>query len=202
MATIAPAKATIPTATAMPAGSQTALPLHVLDVETYNAIVASGALEGRNVELLDGVLVEMSPQGPAHAQAIILLTRLFASASAWLMVQLPLEVAPDSQPEPDIALLARRPPPGRHPRTALLVIEVAVTSQIIDRDVKGPLYARAGVPTCWLIDLPARTVEVYTQPSDHGYARCERHRADAKLACGLPGVPEIDLAALFDDLAA
>ncbi|MHB1860885.1 MAG: Uma2 family endonuclease [Solirubrobacteraceae bacterium] len=186
------------TATATTAESETTLPLHRLDVDTYNAIVASGALEGQRVELLDGVLVQMSPQSPAHATVVRLLARHFAASPRWWVdVQSPLEVRPDCEPEPDLAIHAEQPPPDRHPHTALLAIEVAVSSQLIDRDVKGAKYAGAAIPVYWLVDVPARTVEVYTEPGEHGYGRCERYGAGAKLPCRLEGVAEIDLAALF-----
>lgn len=188
-------------ATATITGSAGRLPLHRLDLDAYNQIVASGALEGQRVELLDGLIAEMSPQSAAHAEAIMLLTRHFANAGAWVRVQLPLEVAPDSEPEPDIALVATRPPRGEHPRTALLVIEVAVSSQQIDREVKGRLYARAGIPTYWLIDLPGRAVEVYAMPAEGGYRHRERHAGAAVLSCRGTGVADLSLAALFGDIS-
>lgn len=177
------------------------LPLHRLDLDTYNKIVASGALEGQRVELLDGVLVEMSPHSPAHATVMRRLTRHFAAAPAWwTQVQLPIETPPDSEPEPDLAVLADEPPPDRHPRTAELVIEVAVSSQRVDRDVKAAKYARAAIPTYWLIDIPARTVEVYTEPGESGYGRCEQIGANAKLSCPLEGVADVNLDALFEGI--
>lgn len=188
------------TTTAAVAECGTALPIHRLDLDTYNKIVASGALDGQRVELLDGVLAEMSPQSPAHANLIERLMDHFAAARLPVRVQMPIEVAPDSEPEPDIALLAERPPVMEHPRTALLVIEVAVSSQATDRDTKAMLYARAAVPVYWLIDVPARTVEVYTQPGENGYSRCERFGVDAKLPCALEGVADIDLQALFEGI--
>jgi Uma2 family endonuclease len=173
----------------------TVLPIHRLDVDTYNKIVASGALEGQRVELLDGVLVEMSPQSPARAKLIERLMDHFLVARMPLRVQMPIEVAPNSEPEPDLALLAEKPAPSRHPRTALHVIEVAVSSHVTDRDTKGVLYARAGIPTYWLIDAPARTVEVYSEPGESGYRRCERFGADAKLPCELGDMPTSTLSA-------
>ena len=134
-----------------------------LDLETYNQIVASGALEGKHVELLEGLVVDMSPSSTVRADVIMLLTRHFAQASAWLRVQLPLEVPPDSEPEPDLALVASRPPHGEHPRTALLVVEVSVSSQRIDREIKRRLYAQVGIPTYWLIDVP---------PASSRFTRC------------------------------
>jgi len=188
------------TAASTVTGPGTALPIHRLDVDTYNKIVASGALEGQRVELLDGVLVEMSPQSPAHAKVIERLIDHFLAARLPLRVQMPIEVAPRSEPEPDLALLAEKPAPTQHPRTALLVIEVAVNSQATDRDAKGVLYARAAIPTYWLIDVPARVVEVYTEPDESGYRRCERFSADTKLPCALEGVSDISLVSLFEGI--
>ncbi len=184
----------------MAAQPETTLPVHRIDVETYNRMVASGALEGERVELLEGIVVDMSPQSPAHSTAIMLLTRHFATTSAWLRIQLPLEVLPECEPEPDIALLAEKPPPGRHPRTALLVIEVAVSSHMIDRNVKARQYARAGIPVYWLVDMPARTVEVRTQPGRDGYAHCELYGEGARVPSPLADVEDLDLAALLADV--
>lgn len=181
----------------MVAQARTRLPLHRLDVETYNNIVASGALEGRQVELLDGVLVEMSPRSPAHDVVIERLTQHFALAHARLRVQMAIEIPCDSEPEPDLALVSEPIDPARHPRSALLAVEVAVTSQMIDRNVKAVKYAIANVPTYWLIDVPARTVEVRTQPGPEGYGRCEIYQEGQVVPCALDGVDDLDIAALF-----
>lgn len=183
---------------AMAAEPSTTLPVHRLDVDTYNRIVESGALDERRVELLDGVLVEMSPQSPAHILVITTLMRHFAVEPRWWMqVQGPIEVRPDSEPEPDIAIYADRPPVGRHHQTALLVIEVAVSSQMIDRNVKAVKYAAAGIPTYWLVDVPARTIEVRTEPGPNGYGRCVIYSEQDKLPSPLAGVEDVDIAALL-----
>jgi Uma2 family endonuclease len=183
------------------AAPATTLPLHRLDVDTYNRIVACGALEGQHVELLDGTIVDMSPQSPAHAAVVERLTRHFADAGERLRVQLPLEVGGDSEPAPDLALVTEPERAGRHPRTAALVIEVAVASQPIDRGVKARLYAQAGIPVYWLIDVLAQTVEVRTGPSDRGYARTETHKSGGTVPCPLDGVGDLDVAALLADAA-
>lgn len=188
------------TASATIAEPSTPLPLHRLDLDTYNKIVASGALEGRRVELLHGLLVEMSPQSPTHAVLIERLTHHFASAKARMRVQLPIEVPVDSEPEPDIALLNHEPGLIEHPRTALLAVEVAVSSQAKDRETKASLYSFAGIPTYWLVDVPARVVEVYSEPGEHGYRKCERHGAKVTLPCSVEGVPDLDLGKLFDGI--
>jgi Uma2 family endonuclease len=100
-------------------------------------------------------------------------------------------------PEPDLALLAEEPPPGRHPRTALLTVEVAVSSHQVDRGAKAGMYARAGVPAYWPIDVPGRAVEVRTEPGPDGYGRCEVFREGAVVPSPASGVSDLDVAALL-----
>jgi Uma2 family endonuclease len=175
----------------------TPLPLHRFDVETYGRMVATGALDGEPFELLEGWLVDMSPQNPDHAAAITRLTRHLARAQAWLHVQLPLEIPPDSVPEPDLALVEAEPSPGQHPRSALLVVEVAVSSHAVDRGVKAGLYAQAGVPTYWLVDVPGRAVEVRTDPGPDGYRACEVYRVGGFVPSPASGIDGLDVGWLF-----
>ncbi len=144
--------------------------IHRLDTETYNRMVATGALEDEPVELLEGLLVEMSPQGSSHSVVIVRLTRHLAPAWAWLAVQLPLEAKPHSEPEPDLALTEAEPSFDHHFRTALLAVEVAVTSHKKDRETKAPVYARAGVP---------RTGSWTCPPRPSRYARSQARTATA-----------------------
>jgi len=174
------------------------LPLYRMDVGTYNQLVATGALEGEPVELLDGLLVEMSPQGVSHAVVIRRLTRHCAAARAWLGVQLPLEVLPSSEPEPDLVLTEGEPSFDHHPRTAALIVEVAVTSQSKDRGKKADVYARAGMPLYWLVDVPAAVVEVRSDPGPKGYRHCETYGIGTRVPSPAEGVADLDVAALFE----
>lgn len=176
------------------------LPIHRLDVKTYGQMVASGALEGEPVELLEGLLVEMSPHSPTHATVIRRLARQLAGGREWLQVQLPLEASHDSVPEPDLALLAEEPPPGQHPRTALLIVEVSVSSHGVDREVKADLYARAGVPTYWLVDVLGKAVEVRTDPGPDGYRHCEIYGRGTAVPSPAAGVAALDVSALLEGL--
>ena len=171
--------------------------LHRLDTDTYNRLVATGALEDEPVELLEGLLVEMSPQGMSHAVTIVRLTRHLASARAWLAVQLPLEAKPRSEPEPDLVLTEAEPSHDHHLRTAVLAVEVAVTSHKKDRETKAPIYARAGIPIYWIVDVPAKTVEVRTEPGPDGYGRCEIYGLGTKVPAPAEGVPDLDVTELF-----
>lgn len=138
----------------------------------YDQLVALGAFAGERLELLQGVLVGMSPQHAPHAAAIERLTTLLVQRLAGryaLRFQLPLAIADDSEPEPDAAIVAAGDYRQAHPTTALLVIEIADSSLARDRR-KAALYAAAGIPECWIVDLTAQVVEIYSAPSASGYA--------------------------------
>lgn len=141
-----------------------------LTVEKYHRMIDAGILgEEDRVELLEGVLVEMSPQGPRHAKIISRFTAAAASAigaANRLRIQLPLTLVPYGEPEPDIAIVTLDEEEGaeRHPRTALLVVEVASESIRKDRLVKTRVYARAGIPEYWIVDVDSSTVEIHADP--------------------------------------
>jgi len=127
------------------------------------------------LELVDGVLVEMSPQGPLHSEAVAMLAERLRGAyagTARIREEKPLDCGIHDLPEPDIAVVLG--PAGafaaRHPsgKECLLVIEVAMSSQEHDR-AKASVYAAAGVPVYWLVDLAARVLEVRNDP---GYRSC------------------------------
>lgn len=173
--------------------------IHRLDVETYNRMVDTGALEGLPTELLEGLLVEaMSPQSVEHATVIMRLTRHFREAEAWLGVQLPLEIRPDSEPEPDLTLVEGELSSEHHPRMALLAVEVAMTSYYKDREVKAGLYAKAGVPVYWLVDVPGRAIEVRSDPGPEGYRRCKIYGVGATVPSTAEGVADLDVGELFE----
>ena len=133
--------------------------------------------EDDRVELINGQIVQMTPIGTAHSGCVGALTDLLGRAvgkRALVWVQNPLRVGDRAEPQPDLVVLRRQPGGYRkaHPRPGdtLLVIEVADTSLEYDRDVKIPLYARAGVPEAWLVDLQGDCIEVYREPGAGGYA--------------------------------
>jgi Uma2 family endonuclease len=168
--------------------------LHRLSPEIYDRMVESGLLDGEPVELVDGLLVHVSPQGPEHAALVQWLTVQFAGRAELLRVQLPM-MTPAGRPEPDVAL-AESVSARRHPDTAFLVVEVAVTSW--DDDVaKLPGYAAAGVGVAWLIDVPGREVHLHRQPTDAGFASSQVLRAGDVLPAPVAGVPDVAVSDLF-----
>ncbi len=146
-----------------------ALPVHALTTSDVDAMVEAGILsEDDQIELLDGVLVEMSAQSPQHAYALRRLTRLAArvadAADLELIVQGPLDVgSPISLPEPDLAIVPVTPS-DRHPAGALLVAEMGNTSLRMDLGPKARIYATAGVPEYWVLDVERREIVVHSLP--------------------------------------
>lgn len=174
-----------------PAPTVADLPAHRITVERWLALVEAGALAPEDrVELLDGRMVAMTPQGPAHAWLITdLAHRLRALLPGGVVVleEKPLHLSDVSLPEPDLMIVPAGLSRSRYPTAdvARLVVEVAATSQRADR-VKAGLYAAAGISELWLIDLPAREVVVHREPqADGSWADVQRLSADA--AVPVPG---------------
>jgi len=145
-------------------------------VESYQRLAQLGVLgEDHRVELIDGQVVEMTPIGDRHASCVRRLHDLLARqalAVAIIDVQNPVVLGGHDAPQPDVTVLKRRADGyPHHPRAAdiLLVIEVADTTLGYDRDVKISLYARAGIPETWLVDVVACAVTVYRGPQPDGY---------------------------------
>jgi Uma2 family endonuclease len=150
----------------------------------YERLVAVGSFEDEHVELLGGLLVAMSPQGAEHSDVVRRLAAMLVRAvgdRAIVSTHSPLALGDESEPEPDVALV----PPGdyarQHPSTALLVIEVSDSSLRRDREIKAPLYAAAGIPEYWLVNVVDRAVEVHRAPRDGRYTDVSRQGRDSTL---------------------
>jgi Uma2 family endonuclease len=143
----------------------------------YERLIALGMFDsGEHLELIDGLLVVREPQGSRHAAGIrrVLDALHRALGTAWQIdSQLPIALDEASEPEPDIAVVPRDPGAYRdaHPSRAVLVVEVADTSYQIDRDYKASLYARAGIPEYWLVDVARQALEVHREPGPSPAAR-------------------------------
>lgn len=166
---------------------RTASPYRLSRAE-YDRAVEAGVFEpDARLELIDGALLAMTPQGSRHAAAVSLAARALRKAFGErieIRIQSPLALGDDSEPEPDVAVVpgSARDYRDRHPAEALLVVEVADRSLPRDRTVKQRLYARAGIPEYWLISLPDARVEVRREAGADGYGRRSIHRAGEKIA--------------------
>lgn len=139
-------------------------------IDEVARMVDAGVLgEDEPLELIEGELIVVPPQGPEHASRVSAITTLLARRYLHHVIrsQLPLVVGDDSLPEPDAAVIrgADSTFTSRHPRgdEAVLVIEITRSSHAIDRG-KARLYAKGGAPLYWLVDLAARRIEERSQP--------------------------------------
>jgi Uma2 family endonuclease len=174
---VVPAPAPFPS---VPAGH-----LRRLTVAQYDAMGRAGILgEDDQVELLEGWLVEKMTKNPRHRIATravrVALERLMSGA--WYVESQEPIVTADSEPEPDAAIVRGRTEDyvtSNPPASAVgLVVEIADTSLARDREIKARIYARARIPTYWIVDLNARRVEVYTEPSGEGDSAAYSVRRD------------------------
>ena len=166
----------------------------------YDRMFALGMFEDERVELLDGILVAMNPQGAPHAEVIRRLTELFVPAllgRARVQMQLPVATSEFSEPEPDLALVPVADYSTDHPTAAFVVVEVADSSLGKDRRLKSRLYAQAGIPEYWIVDLRSRSIEVCRAPSGTIYSEVQRFQpGDTLHAAAFPDI-QVDVAALI-----
>jgi Uma2 family endonuclease len=143
--------------------------------DEYEKLVENGTFgPDHRVELVEGIIYDMTPQNSRHATALRLVQRALDSAFGSghdVRAQLPLALGDKSLPEPDVAVVPGDPRDYRdsHPTSAVLVVEVADSSAHHDRDRKARLYALAGIPEYWILNVTDRVLEVYRDPSMDSY---------------------------------
>ncbi|MEA2603537.1 MAG: hypothetical protein QOF89_4529 [Acidobacteriota bacterium] len=157
-----------------------------LTIEEFQQMAATGVFaEDDRLELIRGELVEMAAIGDRHALCVMLANDLLSDLKPRGIVnpQNPLRLpGQGSVPQPDVVLLRRRPDfrsRAPHAGDVLLIVEVADSSLAYDRDVKIPLYAEAGIPEAWLIDLTSDTIFAYRGPLPQGYQELREYRRGA-----------------------
>ncbi len=164
--------------------------------EEYERLVAEGFFHPEErLELVDGLIFELSPQSPPHAVAIRLARRALEpifSEGFDVLVQMPLALDDDSEPEPDLAVVRGRDPRENlisHPTAAVLVIEVADSSLQRDPE-KAVLYARVGILDYWILNLKERCLEVSREPKNGAYrSRSVLRTGDSVRPLARPEVP-------------
>jgi Uma2 family endonuclease len=152
------------------------------------------------MELIDGLLVDMSPKSPAHEHVIAWLNELLVLSVDLGRFQVRVNAAlttGTSEPEPDIMVIERDAQRPYHPGSAALIIEVAVSSQTRDLRHKPPIYAGAGVPDYWVVDLDGGRVVVHGSPLDGAYERTEIVGAGGELVASRLELPPISVAELL-----
>jgi Uma2 family endonuclease len=167
-----------------------------LSLDEYHRLIEAGGLdEDARVELIDGLLVALSPKTPAHERALTwLLAWLFAHVDQrryMVRAGSPLTLA-GSEPEPDLSVVERGTPEPYHPATAALVVEISHSSLGHDLGAKAALYATANVTELWVVDLDGGRVLVHRHPRGDGWDEQEVASADGRVvggdALGLPAL--------------
>lgn len=165
------------------------------NVREYYRMGEAGILHpGERDELLDGEVILMSAIGSRHAGTVARLTRLLTRAceAEFVWTQNPVRLSEWSEPQPDVCILRPRDDDytSAHPTPTdvLLLIEVSDTSLLLDRQVKLPIYAAAGIREYWIVDLEGGGIEVHLDPGPEGYGRLRRAaRGDDITPGALPG---------------
>lgn len=172
-------------------------PVHRLTVEDVYRMAAAGVLgEHQRVELVEGVLLDMTPIGAEHDGALAWLDRRLSDPeAAWAVRMQSVFLVAGGYLLPDLMLVA---PMARsqQPRTAHLVVELAQTSQGRDRE-KARDYAAADVPDYWIVDLPGRAVTVHRRPLAGAYEEVATFADGTRIQPLLAGTPEVDVSALL-----
>jgi Uma2 family endonuclease len=164
-------------------------------VEAYHRFTA-----GQSTELLRGIILEKISKSPIHRFVADELREIISAQvepEFTVFHEGPLTLE-DSEPEPDVAVVrgSRSNFREKHPSTAELVIEVAVSSIEVDR-VKAGIYAEAGVREYWIVCPEEKCVEVFREPGAQGYAQTQTVSAPSVLECSALTGLQVDLAALF-----
>lgn len=170
------------------------MPIWRLSVEQYHEMLRTGILtEDDQLELLEGLLVTKMTKNPPHSLATQLLRDAFAlliQGDYFVSDQEPLTTA-DSEPEPDVMIVRgkRRDYTERHPIAAdvVLIVEVSDATLQRDRSVKLAIYAQAAIPNYWILNLPERQLELYSQPMGLAYQQKQIYLEKDSLVFQLEG---------------
>jgi Uma2 family endonuclease len=175
------------------------------DMNSYFALVECGIIApDEKVELLEGLIVSMAPPSPLHNAIVhhvqeLLRTRL--PDGTLIRTQMTFLAGPKSVPEPDVAVVPGRNQDylRRHPSKVHLLVEVADSSLAQDRLTKSSIYARAGVPVYWIVNLREQSVECFAEPDQIGRRYMKTIRALDSMRLLLPEFPDvvIEAAELF-----
>lgn len=164
-----------------------------LSIEQYHQMIRTGILtEDDPIELLDGWLVHKMPKNRQHSIATHHTRDSIARhlPPGWYVDSQEPITLETSEPEPDICVIrgALDDYPEHHPRAADIALLVEVSDATLDRDrgFKKRLYAQAGIPIYWIVNLQDRQVEVYTQPSGPGRLPDYHQRQDYPLSQTVP----------------
>jgi Uma2 family endonuclease len=167
------------------AGFPEFLPLRRFSTADYLQMIAAGVLGRRDrVELIGGMIVDMSPAGIPHNHFLINIVDIFGPLLPrfHFAIQGTLNVSEGQVYDPDFMLLRRKQESYKTqlPVAAdvLLVVEASESSLRRDQQVKLPVYASAGIPEYWIADLDQESLIIHREPMGSGYRIVETRCGD------------------------
>jgi Uma2 family endonuclease len=175
-----------------------------ITVERYMSLVDEGILAPEDrVELLEGVVVAMPPRNAPHDTTVNLVADALHAAvrgRAAVRVQCTLILGRRTAPEPDVAVVPghNRDYANAHPKTALLVVEVADSTLAQDRLTKAAIYAAAGIPEYWIVNLRENLLEVRRHPDPSAARYRDARTIGPGARVSLVALPEVSI--MVDDL--
>ncbi len=173
---------------------------HRFTVAEFTQLIDVGIFpEDERVELIEGEIIHMAPIGHRHVECVnrlnLILAPLLAAHQVIVSIQNPILLDDYSQPQPDLVVARYRQDiyKGTLPTPAdiLFLVEVSDSSDEYDRNEKLPVYARAGIPETWLIDLNRGVIEVYRTPGPDGYREMRRWLGNERISPAL--LPDFDV---------
>lgn len=134
-------------------------------IADYHRMISAGILDDRRVELIDGDIIEMSPEGPKHCyltEQFVTYLRQILKGQVWVREAHPITLSSSSEPEPDIAIvkLPRTNYLDRHPYPE----DIYWLIEISDRTL-----AKAKIPEYWVVNVKAKKVIVFSKPTEADY---------------------------------
>ena len=153
----------------------TNLPLAHFSLENYHQMIENGLLVNRRVELIDGLILEMSPEGTEHtyfSENLGKKLEKLLEKRAYVRENKPITLS-NSEPEPDIAVvkLPRSQYFQHHPypENILLLIEISKSTLDYDTSIKKKIYAQENIPEYWVVDVNRRKLISYRSPALNTY---------------------------------
>ncbi len=155
-------------------------------------LAESGVLDYEHLELIEGELIDKMGKNRPHVNSVVLLAEWLRGVFGARMVnpEAPIDVSPEdnptNEPEPDIIVLKRDISHFKNksprPQDLQLVVEVADSTLSFDLTTKAGLYARAGIPEYWVLDVAARRMIVHRDPQDGRYASVVAYSSEESVA--------------------
>ena len=175
-------------------------------VADYHQLVATGLLEGKSVELLEGELISISPEGLPHSytnRSVADYLRSLLSDIAIVSEAHPVTLD-NSEPEPDLAIvrLPKEVYKQHHPYPEDIYWLIEISNRTLEKDLKEKTitYARNNIAEYWVVDLPHQKLWVFTKPKLGGYSQTQEFTTGTVNPISFPAIPiEVKNLLLYQD---